>query len=219
MMMEYWRRMNLNNLIIVAFLFATSIFPQDCKSELIIKSDFDMVNIFINDSLVSSDGSFIGELNFGEYIIIADEISDRWNSKTFIDTLKIIDCNKRKLNFYFRNETIQQFNDNLNGDLNQGKYYLSDSAYEQITLHLPTITKKDKFINSTLFKVLAGSAIALGGVTAYYKIKADKFFDDYLATRDNSKLDQTKKYDLISGITLTAFQINFGYILMRFLLE
>lgn len=218
--MEFWRRMSFIKSIFVALIIVTINFAQDCKTKLIIKSDFNLVNIFINDSLVSTDGQYIGELQKGSFIIIADEVSDRWNSKTFIDTLHIEDCTKRELLFYFRQDaSISEFDKNNDMYHFQKKYYLSDSAYEELDLNIPNPIKKEKFVDSNLFRVLTGTAIILGGVTAYYKIKADKLFDEYLSGRDKEKLDKTRKYDLISGITLTAFQINFGYILLRFLIE
>jgi len=68
-----------------------------------------------------------------------------------------------------------------------------------------------------LFKVLLGTAIALGATTAYYKLEADKNFDEYQVTGDPAALEQTDKYDLISGITFVAMQIDFGLILYLFL--
>lgn len=218
--MESWRLMSFIKFSITSIILISNILAQDCKSELIIKSDLSPVDIFINDSLVSSNGQFIGELEKGIFVIIADELSDRWNSKTFVDTLIIDDCNKRELIFLFRSDTMSS-----NFDLSsqsfqlQKKYYLSNYTYEDLDLTIPLPVKKEKFIDSNLFKILTGTAIILGGISAYYKIKADKFFDEYLSFRDEEKLEQTRKYDLISGISLTAFQINFGYILLRFLME
>lgn len=218
--MESWRLMSFIKFSITSIILISNILAQDCKSELIIKSDLSPVDIFINDSLVSSNGQFIGELEKGIFVIIADELSDRWNSKTFVDTLVIDDCNKRELIFLFRSDTMSS-----NFDLSsqsfqlQKKYYLSNYTYEDLDLTIPLPVKKEKFIDSNLFKILTGTAIILGGISAYYKIKADKFFDEYLSFRDEEKLEQTRKYDLISGISLTAFQINFGYILLRFLME
>ena len=219
MMMEFWRLMNFIKSLFTSLFLLTSIFSQDCKTELIIKSDFNLVNIFINDSLVSENGNFTGELSNGTYIIIADENSDRWNAKTFIDTLFITDCKPIQLLFFFRSDSVNsELDDNL-GFYFQKKYFLEKQAYEQLDFSVPNISKKQNFVDSDLFKVLTATAVLLGGTTAYYKIKADKLFDEYLSSRDKEKLDQTRKYDLISGITLTAFQINFGYILLRFLLE
>ncbi len=220
MMMEFWRRMNFNKLFLLILFLITHLSAQDCKSTLIIISDFELVNIFINDSLVSENGIYQAELEQGIYIIVADEVSDRWNSKTFFDTIEIKNCDKIELNFYFRNYNNQSdaFG-NQQSFQSQKKYFMSDSAYNNFALQLPNPEKKEKFIDTHLFKILTGSAILLGGITAYYKIKADKYFDDYLSTRDKEKLDKTKKFDLISGVTLVAFQINFGYILLRFLIE
>lgn len=218
--MESWRLMSFIKFSITSIILISNILAQDCKSELIIKSDLSPVDIFINDSLVSSNGQFIGELEKGIFVIIADELSDRWNSKTFVDTLVIDDCNKRELIFLFRSDTMSSNFDLSSQSFHlQKKYYLSNYTYEDSDLTIPLPVKKEKFIDSNLFKILTGTAIILGGISAYYKIKADKFFDEYLSFRDEEKLEQTRKYDLISGISLTAFQINFGYILLRFLME
>ena len=46
-----------------------------------------------------------------------------------------------------------------------------------------------------------------------------KKFDEYQIVGDPALLDQTDKYDLISGITFTALQINFGLIIYLFLTD
>lgn len=156
--------MNSIKIILVYFLFTNLIPAQECESELIINCDLDSVNIFINDSLVSTNGEFIGKLQQGQYVITADERSDRWNSLTFIDTVVINDCNVRKLLIYFSNPSKKQFNQIYQkNNLIIKKYFLSDSAYNQVDLTLPTIEKKEMFINSTLFKALATSTVILGG--------------------------------------------------------
>jgi hypothetical protein len=73
------------------------------------------------------------------------------------------------------------------------------------------------FFGSTVFKILVGTIVALGSVTAYYKIKADKRYDNYQATGLGSLLDETRKYDLISGITFGALQVDFGFLIYYFL--
>ncbi len=50
----------------------------------------------------------------------------------------------------------------------------------------------------------------LVGISTYFKLKADKKFDAYTITGEQTLLDQTFKYDLISGILFTALQINLG---------
>jgi len=40
--------------------------------------------------------------------------------------------------------------------------------------------KDEKFFNSTLSKILVGSAVVLGGVSAYFKLKADREFTKFV---------------------------------------
>ena len=51
------------------------------------------------------------------------------------------------------------------------------------------------------------------------KLEADKKFDDYLITGEQTLLDQTDRLDVISGISFVALQINFGLIVYFFLVD
>ena len=88
------------NLFIKIIFVLTSFgftYSQDCKSKLIIETDLQLVNIFINDSLVSDSSFYETELNDGNYKIIVMENSDRWDAKTFIDSIEIKNCETKKL--------------------------------------------------------------------------------------------------------------------------
>lgn len=111
-----------------------------------------------------------------------------------------------------------------------GKVKLSKPGYLSKDLDLSTYMKGEKieltytgkivqesFFKSTAFKVLIGSLTALGAVTAYFKIKADNKFSDYQFTGDRALLDQTHTYDIISGISFAALQVNFGFLIYYFL--
>jgi hypothetical protein len=78
---------------------------------------------------------------------------------------------------------------------------------------------KESFFEKDLFKYLVGSIVVLGGTTAYFKLKADDRFDEYKITGEKALLDEIDKYDLISGITFTALQINFGLLIYYFLID
>jgi hypothetical protein len=71
----------------------------------------------------------------------------------------------------------------------------------------------ESFYKSTAFKLFIGGIVALGAVTAYFKIKADNRFADYQINPDPGLLKKIQRYDLISGITFAAVQINFGLII------
>ncbi|HZW39325.1 MAG TPA: PEGA domain-containing protein [Ignavibacteriaceae bacterium] len=90
---------------------------------------------------------------------------------------------------------------------------------EIVNLHFIGINKKDSFFNRPVFKYLLGGIIALGAATAYFKIKADKNFDEYEFSGNRSYLDKTKRFDTISGITFGVLQVNFGVLIYHFLTE
>uniref|UniRef100_A0A832G6C0 PEGA domain-containing protein n=1 Tax=Ignavibacterium album TaxID=591197 RepID=A0A832G6C0_9BACT len=231
-------------LIILPSYFVMS--AQDCHNTLKIISDIFEVNIFINDSLVSTSGKLELELEDGSYSITAVENSEKWNPITFNDTLVLSGCETKIVNYNFTSgilletipsdvyvysdetligftplkvpKNIQELKLSKPGYIEK-KILLEDNPIQIVKLDFNGKIKSEPFVNTTLFKVLTGSAIALGAITAYYKLKADDKFDEYRFTGDKKFLDETNKYDTISGISLALFQINFGYIIYRFLAE
>lgn len=75
------------------------------------------------------------------------------------------------------------------------------------------------FFDKDIFKILVAGIVVLGGTTAYFKIKADNKFDEYQFSGDSGLLSETRKYDLISGISFGALQVNFAMLLYYFLIE
>ena len=78
---------------------------------------------------------------------------------------------------------------------------------------------KEPFYGSALFTILLGTAIALGATTAYLKLEADDNFEQYLITGDPELLEQVDNYDVSSGATLVAFELNVALIIFLFLAE
>lgn len=229
-------------------LFFVNLFlqAQDCKNILRIISDKSEVNIFVNDSLVSSNGQVELEITDGEYKITATENDENWNAKAFTDRISLSNCETKIINYHFNAETLLETipsdvyvysNDSLIGftplkipstiqelKLSKPGYVQKEIKIEEkpvqiVQLEFNGTIKSEPFVKTTLFKVLTGSAIALGAVTAYFKLKADDKFDEYRFSGDKKFLDETNRYDTISGISLALFQINFGYIIYRFLAE
>ncbi len=75
------------------------------------------------------------------------------------------------------------------------------------------------FYERPVFKYLIGGILVLGAATAYFKIKADNAFSDYQQTQNQTSLDSTHRYDLVSGIAFGALQINLGILIYHFLTE
>jgi hypothetical protein len=248
MMTDYYQPMKLFiNILFISFLISTAGFSQDCKSRLVIETDLILVEIFINDSLVATSRYYETELDSGWYKISLIENSDRWNSVSFFDSVFLSNCKTIKLNYKKENkvylDTSPQDAYVFSGDslLGNTPIFIEDNlddvklikpgyAEENLKLeniaqqNLITLTslqlpKEESFFYSSTFHILAATAVALGAFSAYYKLKADDSYDEYQFTGDQKLLDDTNRYDLISGITFTALQINFGFIIYKFLTE
>jgi hypothetical protein len=236
-------------LIKIIFIITISIglYAQDCKSKLIVISDSVVVNIFINDSLYNTAKYSEFELQNGKYKIEITEANKVWDSNYLIDSLELNDCEYRIIKFKDGNKVYLDSNpqdayvflgDSLIGNtpLFINKSYkellLKKAGYEnynffnnelnnhiKLNLIFNGGKKEESFFTSTTFKILAGTAVALGTVTAYFKLKADKKFDDYKISGDQNLLDQTNRYDLISGITFSALQIDLGFLIYKLFTE
>lgn len=238
--------MNLNKLIIfIVFLLPVlNVHARECKAKVYISTDLTLTKIYLNDSLIARGNAEI-ELGRGEYHIAVVEESDRWNARSFSDTLNIENCNDTSLTYTFKSEVY------LNTEP-QDVYVYQDSQLvghtplfltvnsEEIVLKKPGFEDKvvkrnelrgdvkiklnytgepieESFFEKNVFKILIGGIVALGGTTAYFKLKADNNFDKYLISGDEYYLDQTHKFDLISGITFGALQVGFGLLIYYFL--
>jgi len=222
-----------------------STFGQDFKVKVSIKTDIEDSKIFVDDVFVCRGNNFITELDSGIHIIHITENSWKWKSKSIRDTLNIFDCKDVNLNYSFHEEKILDTDpqdvyvfqgDSLIGftplllEQPQGEYTLEKPNYLQKNVNFKKITsgerpelqyvgpeKGESFYETALFKVLVSTVVALGATTAYYKLEADKKFDEYQITSNPDLLDQIDRYDVISGVTFVTMQINFGLILYLFL--
>jgi hypothetical protein len=231
----------------LVIFFISDIYSQDCEARLTIECDIENVNLFIDDTLAGESMKIEVSLTKGFHRIVVLENSDRWDAKTFIDSLYVDDCDDILLQYYFKNsvllntdpEDVYVFsNDSLVGytpllvPMNLKNIRLEKNGYESIDVNYSNFgTKKpikmnfigeyddERFFDKTFFKILAGSMVLLGATTAYFKIEADDKFEEYQITGDQALLDQTNRFDTISAITFTALQINFGVIIYLFLVD
>jgi len=228
-------------------MFPIILSAQDCKAKIFIHTDIENVKLFVNDNFKSEGNYFELELEPGTYRINIVEDFRKWNARSFEDTLRIKDCSNFNLNYNLNNKILLDSypqnahvreSDSLIGftpmllEDNFQTLLLQKPDYEDKFISQQEISagvkpdlrfigqiKGESFYESTLFKFLIGTAIALGATTAYYKLEADKNFDEYQITGDPALLEQTDKYDLISAVTFVALQIDFGLILYLFLTD
>jgi hypothetical protein len=85
------------------------------------------------------------------------------------------------------------------------------------------IENKNNFFNTPrqTVPVVLSALVSAGGaaLSIIYKNLANKRYDEYLLSGDRSKLDQTKKYDVISGVGLAAFQVGFTSLIYFLLIK
>ncbi len=239
----------LNKIIYACLVIAFAqlrIQAQDCEAQLTISTNNDTALIYINNSFVGT-GNINKFVKKGSYKI--DILSDslRWGSENIHDSIKVAACNPIVLNFKFKDKKLLQTNPEdayvyskdsliahtptfINQDIS--KLSLQKPGYQNkgiflsdITSTKPIILKYDgkpyekSFYERDLFKYLVAGVVVLGASTAYFKLKADNKFNNYERTGNDSYLSETRKYDLISGITMGALQINFGILIYYFLTD
>lgn len=233
---------NIIYLILLFGLFITSD-SQTCKSVVSIETNRDGSVIFLNQRLLGI-GKAKAELEPGSYEIKVKENNKGWNSNILSTTVNVKGCDSIIVPFLFAEKYLQTnpqdvavynndsligytplylsfSNNNLqlrkSGYANKTISFVSFNSGKPISLNFIGETKEKSFYEKDMFKFLVAGIVVLGGTTAYFKLRADKRFDEYKITGEQELLDQTHKYDLISGITFTALQINFGALIYFFL--
>lgn len=108
-------------------------------------------------------------------------------------------------------------------ELKMDRSWLRDSLTSNNSLTKSSTIKfkrnSENFIDSELFYVIIGSAVALGAAAAYFKLESDDYYQKYLITNDQSLKKKTDRYDLYSGIALGAMEINIGILIYKFLTD
>lgn len=239
--------MNLNKTFLILFVLAAfNIYSQECKSKITIRTDVKASVIYIDNNFIGN-GSISVELMQGRHDIFVMEAPGRWDSGSLHDTLNIQDCNDTTIVFSFTRQVYLNtdpqdayvYHDSvlightpLFLPLNTTEITLKKPGYDtkvvapsglagnqKIKLNFTGERKGESFFEQNIFKVVLGGIVALGGATAYFKLKADDNFDQYLLTGDENYLDRTHKFDLISGITFGAVQLGLGFLIYHFLSE
>lgn len=229
---------------ILIFLITIPAFAGDGKTGLTIKTNRDAVIIF--DGKVFCGKKLFVNVEKGIHIVKIKNNLRMWDFDTIIDTLKI-DGSVNEINKeYFLSVPVflQTVPDDalvfagrkpigytplyLPGGLRKVKL-IKNNFEKTIRLNKKKIflnlgipvnkVEETNFTDDVWFKVLLGGIVGFGATSAYFKLKADEYYDRYLKTKDETFLNKTNNYDLISGIALGVLQINFGILIYHFLIE
>ncbi|MEG8947426.1 hypothetical protein [Rosettibacter firmus] len=199
--------MKFYKVILILFLIANYIQSQSCKSLVWINTNDSSSYIFV-DNLFLGNGSIKTELESGVHEVYIKKFINRWNGKEVYDTLNIEDCNRVYNLFY------QLSDDKINIE-NHNQIFADNDLTKNIYNNL----YKEEISKSKWFKVLIGSTAVFGVFAAYFKISADGKYDEYLKSGDRDILNNVNRLDLYSGIAFGLMQINFGYLIYKFLIE
>lgn len=174
---------------------------QSCKSIVNINTDKINSYIFINNNYAGK-GNITTELDTGFHEIYIKEFLNKWNGSEIIDTIHIKECNRH---YYF---TFHLPETGSIKNILYEKSFLGKNNFQKLELS-----------ESNWFKILMVTSAVLGATAAYFKINADKKYDEYLSTGDKEILKKVNRLDLYSGIAFGLLQINFGYLIYKFLLD
>lgn len=218
---------------------------QDCISRFFITSNDSDATVKINDSdFRKLPAEF--NLGRGRYSLVVKESQRKWNPQIITDTLEVSACGlDSTIHFNFGKEIIldshpqnasvisnknvigytpMSFLSTIPAVTLQKKNYESllippggVRTAETVELKFNGVRNGTDFFESDLFKILLGSAAALGATAAYFKIQADDKYNDYIRSKNPSVLDEVDRLDLYSGIALGLLQVNFGYLIYKFL--
>lgn len=239
--------MKLIKAAIILLVFFTTISAQNCNSVLEIKTNNQNAFIFINEKFVGN-GNISISLTPNLYQILIRESLYKWNGEEIIDTVKIDECEKKYFSNYKINEKkfLDSYPQDavisyLGNIIGYTPTYVNIESYDSlevvkgsskfvirrdemlegslIKFDYKSNIKNGSFSDSDLFKILIGSSVIFGSTAAYFKIIADKKYDEYLITKDKKTLEKVNKLDLYSGIAFGLLQVNFGYLIYKFLIE
>lgn len=229
----------------LVFLLTSFAAAQNCRARVSIKSD-DANSIILINNVKAGNGSLVTWLTPGKYEVEINRPGKDWGTKPYRRTVNIEGCDKDiDIGFSFGKsrylDSEPQNAEVLAGDSSLGytplfipmqftELTLKKKNYQtrefemdhsrtadMVNLEFTGKAEEKSFYQKPVFKYLLGGIVVLGAATAYLKLKADNSFSDYQRTGDNSYLDDTHKYDLLSGISFGALQINLGFLIYYFL--
>ncbi|MFC2135333.1 hypothetical protein ACFLR4_01960 [Bacteroidota bacterium] len=232
--------------IFMLLLFVSTIYSQDCESEIFVKTNTPNSFIYVDNDF-AGNGNVELKLKSGIHFIKIKDVERKWDAKIIQDTIHIHDCGEEislsyKLpeRYYLDSEPQDAFvykSDLLIGNtplfIHNGidKVLLTKDDYAEKFIKLKDINRYkkvnldftgeingSKFTETPWFEILIGTAVAFGATAAHFKIQADKKYDKYLETQNPAYLNETDNLDLYSGIAFGALQVNFG-LLIYFLLS
>lgn len=188
--------------VIFILLLASSVYTQEQDSLTI---NYSFINSIPQNSKVYLNETFAGET---PYRFTAEQI----------DTAK-------PLNIVIKHEGYVDYSFSVtHGELPINKTITLVPLNKLSLKKEQTVTENKSSYFKTprkIVPIVVTSVISAGSgvLSYYYKKLANERYDEYLATGNRDKFDETKKYDLYSGIFLAAFQVALAGLLYFLLID
>ena len=198
---------------VLCLLLSCTAYGQQQKDTLFIEGEKGS-SIFV-DSVYAGNGSVTVLLPLGIHIVTFTQDASLWNPVLEQDSVLLTGNGDRQRVF----SGTGFGNPGFPAPDTKATYSLMNSAVLTQTMERNGIVKDKLFFQSHLFKYLSGSLIVFGVSAAYLKIKADHRYDDYLLTRDNGVLQETRRLDTYSGVAFAVTQINLAALVYFFLAD
>ena len=133
-------------------------------------------------------------------IMVIDGTPFQWNAQRKEQDIEIVAGSPMKLHYDFP----------------------TDSATD---IHFKGTMQRDILVNPRKVEVhpliaIGGGIGVVGGIAAaYFKIKADGYYDEYLLTGDRESLRETHRFDTMAAVTLALSQIGLAIVAYCLLFE
>ncbi len=171
------------------------------KGRLSVRSDSSIVTVYLDTTLIGRTPVDSVTIDEGKHILhFVQSNTLNWYQSPVVETVMVAPGEHIKRNVLFSSFGYMP--------------HVIPSPWQSVSLNdslsrIPTTALEGKVVPSTvpLYLTTAG-AIVCGSLAAYFKLQADKEYDDYQYTGDQESLKRVKRNDTISGIALVACEIN-----------
>lgn len=190
-------------IIVLLILIGSLSFSQE-KDSLTI--NYNLINSIPQDAGIYFNGNYMGNTPYRFMFSPADSangIAVVLKMKGYVDFSFKVNKEDQPLN-----KTINLISAGKNSTVKDKKLVIENKS--------SLFKSPRKLVPIALSSLVAGSGAILGFV---FKSKANDLYDEYVNTGNRSKLDDTKKYDLYSGLSLAAFQVGFTALIYFLLIK
>ena len=186
---------------LLLMIFCITVAHAQEKARLSVQSDSSVVTVYVDTTLIGRTPIDSVSIDAGKHVLhFVQSNTLNWYQSPVVETVIVAPGEHVKRDVRFSSFGYTP--------------HVIPSPWQSVSLNdslskIPTTALEGKVVSSNvpLYLTTAG-AIVCGSLAAYFKLQADKEYDDYQYTGDQETLKRVKRNDTISGIALVACEIN-----------